>query len=135
MKQLIWWHHWSIHPQPLSEIFELKNQPIRALYCSNWPITGFGRIKNFSRHKKGVFLRWTVDPETTLEFKIDGKDIKWLSWQLICVSPKDNKILDMQACQNWQTLKTVCCSWFLHVKSTHRNMFAYLVFYYFWSVL
>ena len=37
----------------------------------------------------------------------------------------------MQTCQNQQTLR-VCCSWFLHVKSTHRNKFAYLVIYYLW---
>ena len=33
----------------------------------------------------------------------------------------------MQTCQNWQTL-TVYYNWFLHVKLTHRNKFAYLVF-------
>ena len=30
----------------------------------------------------------------------------------------------MQTCQNRQTL-AVCYSWFLHVKSTHRNIFVY----------
>ena len=40
--------------------------------------------------------------------------------------PKDNKLQDMQTCQNRQT--RVCCSWFLHVKSKLRIKFAYLVF-------
>ena len=40
---------------------------------------------------------------------------------------KDDKLLGMQTCWNQQTW-TVCCIWFLYVKSTHRNKFAYLVF-------
>ena len=32
---------------------------------------------------------------------------------------------EVQTCWNWQTL-TVCCSWFLHVKSTHKNKFVYI---------
>ena len=33
----------------------------------------------------------------------------------------------MQTCQNRQTL-AVCYSWFLHVKSTHRSIFAHRIF-------
>ena len=39
---------------------------------------------------------------------------------------------DMQTCQNWQTFR-VCYCYFLHVKLTHRNKFAYLVIYYLWG--
>ena len=40
----------------------------------------------------------------------------------------------MQTCRNWQTL-TVCYSWLLHEKSTHRNKFAFQVIYYLWNTL